>query len=430
MVPAYAQESPILGTPIAPSAPLAGARVGEAPLPASPSQRYLPGGITFPGAGPPGFRLGDFIIRSGAATSLAYDDNVAARDEREGGLLWSGLLQTRAQSTFRRHALGFDAAATYSQGLVGTDTNNFNWRLGTDGRLDLTRRSRLSGRLSYSRVTADPEDAESEVTRNAQILSASGGYSRTFGLFTGAASGFITRTAEEDDGTTANELVRRRNFDPDLADDERLTSGDRTSYGILFPISYPATQRLSLNVTPSWRRTLYDDDGDRSDTQVFGSAIGAAYQVTGDLTLAVSVGLQFRLDDDGTTSFSPAEALTFDWSVTKPLGGRTLLSLDAAHNVADTSLPDAVVRRNTRLSAGITHLLSPDVGLQASLGFTRSDFVGVDRVDNTVAGQLGASWRINERFSLITSYRYSQRFSENGNDFYRNLVTLSLSTVF
>jgi hypothetical protein len=423
---AYAQEASSSSAAASP----APSGVSEAPLPASRSQRYLPPSLSLSDVRPPGFRIGDFIILSGAATSLALDDNVSADGEgRDSALLWSGSVQTRAQSNYLRHALGFDASAAASRALIGSDNDNFDWLLGSDGRLDLTRRSQLTGRLSVSHQTEDPEDAESEVSSNAYVYTARTGYSHQFARFSGGADAFVSRR-EEDDGDVAQE---RRRLDED--DEEFAESGDRTSYGVSFPFTFPATERLSFRVTPSWRRTLRDEEGEgdnnnSSDYQVFGTSIGASYVLDRGLTVSGNVGLQFRRDDDGDTEFDPAENLTFDWSLVQPIGGRTLVDVAASHSIADTSVEDATVRRNTRASTGVTYLVANNVQVRAQATFTRSDFVGTDRVDNSVAGQLSASWQLNARLSLNASYRYSQRFSDGGEDFYRNVISVGLSTQF
>ena len=418
---ALAQETSLRApSPLAPG-------VSEAPLPTSRSQRYLPRSLSLSEARPPGFSVGDFIVLSGAATSLAFDDNVSAdEDERDSALLWAGSVQTRALSTFRRHALGFDASTTASRALVGTDSDSLDWLVGADGRLDLTRRSQLTGRIGASHLTEDPEDAESEIAQNAYLYTARTSYSHSFTRFTGGATAFISRREEDDsDVSSVSRRLREEN------EDELVASGDRTSYGVSFPFTFPVTQRLAFQVTPNWRRTLNDeDDEDSSDFQVFGTSVGASFLVEGGLTISADVGLQFRRDDDGDTEFDPAESLTFDWSLVRPIGGRTLVDVAASRSIADTSVSGATVRRNTRASTGLTYLVANNMQLRAEVSLSRSDFSGTDRVDNTVAGQLSASWQLNPRLSVNTSYRYSQRFSDGGDDFYRNVISLGLSTQF
>jgi hypothetical protein len=61
------------------------------------------------------------------------------------------------------------------------------------------------------------------------------------------------------------------------------------------------------------------------------------------------------------------------------------------------------------------------------LGFTRDDFRGIDRTDNTYRARLGARYLLNRNLSVDVGYDFATRDSDvNGADYDRHIVRLGL----
>jgi hypothetical protein len=394
--------------------------------PAPRSAAFLPQPPLLPRGRPPGFAVGQFVILPGAAASVAYDDNSGADDSGgDAALIGTASANVRAQSTYRRHALGFDAGVTQSGPLAGDANADLDWSVGTDGRLDLTPRTQADARIALARTTPDVEDAESEDVNASTTLSGSAGLRQRFATFsTGALlSGAVIR---EDNTAGA------RRFDDPGRDDEREV-GDRVTYGISFPTQIPVSYRLQLGVTPFWRRTLTEDNPgeDTQDVQTFGASVNVSIDIAGGLTFSASTGLVGRVYDDGRSDFDPNNALVFDWSLSRPLGGSTIADVALSRSVNDTSVSGASSRISTQASAGVTRIVRSDISLRGSVGGGRSSFEDTGRDDDSVFASLVGSWQIDDRVSLTASLRHSRRFSsDDDSDFTRNLAVLGVQARF
>ena len=125
---------------------------------------YLGGGGVPPSLlAPSRVRIGDFALGGQASTAMVYDDNVEADDdERDEDVLLTFSPSVRAQSVYARHSIGFGAGATAGAALKDNTDDFFDWRIGADGRIDLSRKSKSNAALGYSREVEDDEDIDAE----------------------------------------------------------------------------------------------------------------------------------------------------------------------------------------------------------------------------------------------------------------------------
>jgi hypothetical protein len=403
-------------------------------VPNSRSSGYLPDALPELLSQRVGFPFGNFILLPSVSTSIAYDDNIHARDEdRESDLIGTVGTAARLQSLYPRHAVGADVSVTASRSLTESGENDLDWLVGADGRLDLTRQSSVSGRISYTEFVEDPEDVDRDFDEEedrtewednkVRVFSANGGYTRDFARFAAGLQASFTRQNEDEP----------EGFEVDDDEDEDNRSGDRTSYGISAPITYPYSERLSFSFAPLWRRTAYDQDGgDGSrDSHSLGANVGAAYEVGAGLTIAANLGLVLRRYDDGETDFNPGEGLVFDWAISRRVGGATVVDLAVSRSTSSTNAEGARLRYDTEISSGVTHALRSDLILSGEIGGARRGYQGVSRLDHDIFGRVSAAYRVTDLVSVTASYRYSQRFADDSdNNFYRNIVFVGLSAQF
>jgi hypothetical protein len=413
---------------------------GSSPVPRAadilPSLPFEPRGLGL------GYRVGRFVVQPAVATGLAYDDNIDAdNDDRVDDFIWVGAVGVRAQALLRRHAFGFDATAGTSRYFQNSSEDEVNWVVGADGRLDLTRRSQLAGRVSYTRAEESRESVDRDADADDSVfhqVNSSLTYDHRF-----------TRTSLSV-ATSANRTEFENSDEADR---------DRWRFRVAPSVSYDIRPRLTADLSPSYARTAYDTEdeaGRDQDEEDYEIQAGLSYTVSPRLSTRGFVGYSwFRPADDdeddehgvtfgGSLTYAVGErttaslaarrtiredtTVTFTGSLAHALDSRTSVGLAASRSFRDTNVDGASSSINTSVSGNIRRVIRSDMALTASAGAAREEFQGIDREDDSIFARLGYDWAFHRAVSLNVSYRYSQRFADDANDdFYRNIVFIGLT---
>ncbi|MGE3737981.1 MAG: outer membrane beta-barrel protein [Geminicoccaceae bacterium] len=407
--------------------PFSGSAAGLPPSQAvAPGQRiivprsatYLPSSLPLPerlGAGR-GYRLGSFALQAVTSTGLAYDDNINATDkDRESDFIWSLQQGVRAQSLFRRHSLGFQATAGTSRYFEHSSDSSINWLVGTDGRLDFTPRSSLSGFLTYTRDKESPEEpgASSDSSDNAYHLFNGGlSYNQQFRRFTWSLGSNASRTEYEN------------------GDDN---GRDSWSYGASTSLGYLVSDRLSIFLSPAYSRTTYDESmdesGEEQDSHGYSVSAGANYEVGPRLSANGSVGYSWLFADDDT------QGVIFNGGLHYVIDGKTSTDLRAFRSIGDTDVDGASAEISTGVTLGVTRVLRPDMAVGLTLGASRNELEGIDSKNDAIFATLGYGYAFNDSLTFSAGYRYTQQFSsgDDSNDeqgldsYYRNVFFIGVS---
>ena len=229
---------------------------------------YLGGGGVPPSLLTPSrVRIGDFALGGQASTAMVYDDNVeASDDERDEDVLLTFSPSVRAQSIYARHSIGFGAGATAGTTLKDNTDDFVDWRIGADGRIDLSRKSKIDAAVAYSREVEDDEDIDAEDDDgdtpvhniDARLGYDVGGERLGFGV-----AGTVTRLEYEGG-----------DFD----------DRDYTAYGLRGIMRYRWSDDLQFSGGPTYRHSTYDedvaDDGASRDADKVGFQVGAGYRLS------------------------------------------------------------------------------------------------------------------------------------------------------
>lgn len=320
----------------------------------------------------------------------------------------------RVQSLYARHSLGLNAGATAGTALNDSTDDFLDWRVGADARVDLSRRSHISAAVGYSLEVEDDEDVDAEDEDDdvpIHNLDASIGYS-----------------ADGDQlGYDLGLRVERLDVTEDEFDDR-----DKTSVGIDGAVRLRWSENLSFSAGPSYRYSSFDqdvaDDGDGRDAHQVGFRIGAGYRAGRTVRARAALGyshLNFedgdREDQDQATAsaglnWSPGYGLNLDLSASRSL------------DISIVDGEDSTVR--TTGGVKLTHRLP--IGsrseLTSSLGANVSRLTDFDRTDLNLLASLTYGYRLTDFAFLTSSYRFSQRVSEEDDEeFYRNLISLGVT---
>ena len=360
------------------------------------------------GRPPQRLQVGDFALSASAALATAYDDNVDAENEdreAEIGANLSGLF--RAQSLFARHSLGFQADLTVSPFAEDSEGDLFDWVVGADGQLDLTRQSSLRGAVTFLRGTESEESPEAEGATDRTVTSTAADvtYAHQGRRISWQIGGSVSLRATEEDG-----------------DDD----SDRTVYTTFAGADYRLSRRTSLVVGAGY--ALNNFDAAEDDSQSFDVSLGLSRSFGRTFSVSASLGYSRIFFDEPESEDTQAIIGFATLDGTLRLDRYTNLALTLDRSLDPVSVDDASSAVVTQASARIDRTLSPVSRVSASLDYTYSDYNEIARTDHDTGVALGYRRSLNRIIALNLGYRFSQRFSDDPDDeFYRNIVTLGLS---
>ena len=347
-----------------------------------------------------------------------YDDNVEADEtERDEDIFLTFSPSVRAQSTYARHSIGFGAGATTGTALKDSTDDFFDWRVGADGRLDLSRKSKVNAALGYSRDVEDDEDVDSEDEDGDTPIHN-----------IDASLGYDTRGERMGFGLTGS--VARLDIEGDDFEDR-----DRTSLGLGGRVRYRWSEDLTLSAGPSYRHSSFDedvaDDGDGRDADQFNFRAGAGYRASRTINTQASIGYSFVTFEDSDREDD--NTATGSAGLTWTPGNGTTLDLRASRSLGLTIEDDEDSRTSTSGSATLAHRLtlgSRSV-LSSSFSVGISSLSDLDRTDQNFSAGLTYAYRLAEHAFFTGSYRYTQRESDDESaDYYRNLISIGVTVSY
>lgn len=369
---------------------------------------------------PEGLRVGNFIVLPSATLGAIFTDNIDAEDDErvdEVTLGAAGLV--RLQSVLPRHSLGADAAVSSGLAVKGSDDSFFDWKVGADGRLDLTRTSSFNASADYTLGTEDAtsaelQDDEVEAGEEVDVHEAGGnlGY-----LFRGRRFSWAL-----------NGLVDREDFvDGDQAD------RDNTTYTASTRATLDLTQRLAVFVAPEYADTRFDqkiaDDGDSRNGQVITGLVGADYKPSARLVLGGALGYSQALfdDPDRDETGSVVGSGNVEWQISP----KTSAELGLGREIGLTTVDDSSAETTTLAKAGITHILSTRNAISTEFNLINTDFNDLDRVDNDISARINLFHRLDQHLVLTLAYEYFQRLSDiDAEEFYENTALVGVTVVY
>lgn len=361
---------------------------------------------------PLGIRAGGFLIFPSLRVAGEYDSNVFATERKaddDVGLLVSPRIT--AASQWSRHALNatlFGDIAVYNE----FDENNYqDFGASVNGRLDVTRDDAVFGELTLARRHEGRESPEAVGSRDlVTYFDGLGrlGYRRDFNLVYFVVGGSVNRQdyKEQDLNEDRRDLI-------DLTGDVR--------------IGYKVSPRFNVFVQGDYTVVRYDNDrGIDRDSKGFGVSAGTDVDITGILFGEARIGYIRRdYDDDALDTVSgPGGLAKLTWNIT----GLTSLIFEGSSAVVETTQGGASANLQGNASVEVQHELLRNLLLNGRLGYTRDDFQGVDRTDNTFRVRAGARYLLNRNLSIDGTYEFATRNSDvNGADYDRHLVRVGVT---
>ncbi len=361
-----------------------------------------------------GIRSGRVVVLPLFSIGAFYTDNSeAAREDEQDELSLTAIGEVRVQSALARHQFGVDARATSSYSFQDDDEDIFDWVVGADSRIDLTRRSSVFGRLEYSFDTEDDSSADAGgITNDIEVIDADIGYQLRRDKIRYIADGGVRREDFSGEG-----------------------SGDRDNNTIELnqTLQHQTTRQLTLFASPQYAYTVFDqkvaDDGEERNAHNATLLVGADLALGATLTLSGAVGysqLIFESSDQSDAGTGVASA-----SLEYRPDALTAIELSGSRLLEISTLDGADARIDTAIGLDLTRQVGLDTSLSANVGATFADFDGIDRNDVDLAGGAGITYRLTDNLFFTLAYQYERRLSnDDGVEFDENRGIAGFSVIY
>ena len=362
---------------------------------------------------PIGVRAGSFFIFPSLTLSEEYDDNVfAVSDDEDDDLITLVEPVVRIESNFPRHRLAFEAGGEVAFHINEEDEDYEDFYGAAEGTLDITRNSNLTAGIEAGRdhegrddVEDDPTDDLSEFYSYRSDLSFYQAFNRlNFRVGGNAQRRAYTDVEEADRDVNVYNAILRTGF-------------------YVSPRINPFIQGL-YNIQR--RDQTPDDAGVDRDSEGWGASAGAEFSFTELLVGELGFGYRYQtfedddLDDESGFGFNGG----LSWLPTQ----LTTVSLTAGSDFEPTDTDGAESRFRNFGLLEVDHELLRNVILNGLVGYSRDDFEGIDRIDDTFDVGAGISYLLNRNFSIDGGYTFTKRWSDDETEeFTRNRIRIGVT---
>jgi hypothetical protein len=369
---------------------------------------------------PLGIRAGGFLVFPSVTVDGAYNDNIfATNEDEESDFIFTFSPRIDVRSNFPRHSLNLTVGTDVGQFVDNTDENFWDYGTELTGRLDITRRNRLFGGVSYAHgheERDDPEDPGVDVVDEPLEFDEFGGtlgFEQDFNRLNFRVTGTADRRDYDEDN-------------PDTFEDAR----DRNLYGARLRTGYFISPRINAFVEGGYVREQRDST-DREETpplkrdnNAYDVRVGTAIDITGLIFGEVSVGWGFQEFDE--SELDSEQDLVYGAGLTWNVTRLTSLSLDGNGGFEPSDTGSSRVTQ--RVALRVDHELLRNVLIGGRVAYTRDDFQDEDRVDNRIDVGPNITYLLNRYLSVGAGYTFTTRDSDDQDEeFDRNLVSVRLT---
>lgn len=389
-----AASAPPLGRPMVPYTVAPGLPAVAAP----PRRRPAPETDPF---APLGIRAGSMLLRPAIEVSGGYDTNAARSGvTRKASPVYRTEAELAATSDWSQHQLDLALRGAYT-GYTALDSANrpegdARIALRLDMTRDLTVEAALTGRVdteSPSNVNL-PGGVSSRTPYYS--MGASLGATQRFGRLSVNLRGTYDRSiyADAESGGVS------------ISQEGRNVS----TYGLRLRTGYEITPGIAPFLEAGIDRRVHDLAADslgyRRDSSGTTVKLGSTFELARDLTGEVSGGYTFRAYEDARLAFlrAPVADASLTWSIS-PL---TTLNLKAQSEIAETTIANSAGAIAYRGTATLTHAFLRNFTATATLGFSRTDYDGVNRKETGLNAGMRLEYKFNRAVAMRGSYAFER----------------------
>ena len=379
-----------------------------------------------PELAPLGVRIGGFLLYPRLSLGEEFDDNIfAVDDNQDADFITTITPDVRLRSDWNNHALNIDGALTVGRYADHQAENFEDFRVGTDGRVDVTRNSNASALIRYQELHEErgsPDDQGGSEPTEYSVTNFLVSYFHRFNRLSFDVDGTVDLWDFDDVSTSTGSSI-------DQDDRDRTVAKGTFRAGYEIVPEYEAFMRGSIGTI------LYDEDLDRNmldrDSVGYELVVGTAIDFSGVTFGDVFVGYTARDYDDD--ALDTVEGFTLGGKIAWNISGLTTLTGHITRTIEETTSSQASGRFTTQLGVRADHELLRNLLLNARVLGVKREFEGIDRDDNDLQFGLGAKYMMNRNLYGLLNYNLRFRDSDGsaaGSDYLINSVMLQIQTQF
>jgi hypothetical protein len=383
---------------------------------------------------PLGVRAGGFIIYPRLDVAEEFSDNIFAEDGGGAADLLTRIIpRLRVESDWNNHALAFFGSGDFGRYLDNSSENYEDFRVGTSGRVDVRRDTKLRARAEFQNrheERSSPDDVSGKEPTEYDVISGQvEGYQR-FNRLNFTLGGAIDRLDFDDVDRAAG---------PPIDNDDR----DRNEIEASLRAGYELVPNYEAFVRGAYLIRDYDEDSDvvvplgrglDRDSHGFEAVVGVGIDFGGITFGDFFAGYRRQKFDDAVldTVEGPVLGADITWNVT-PL---TTIIGTISREIRETTTEDgsgnfASGRFFTTVGVSAQHELLRNLLLGADASYSQDDFDGIDRTDHIVRFGVNANYMLYRNLYVRGGYKLRARESEfAGEDFLENVVFVRLQVQY
>ncbi|EKD99289.1 MAG: hypothetical protein ACD_23C00036G0001, partial [uncultured bacterium] len=370
-----------------------------------------------------GIPYGSFLLFPEIGLSYGYDSNIYAERKNETSDMVTMLSPLFvAKSNWAEHKLNFGAGADLSRYRDHSSENTDDYWLAVGGQYDINPTANIFGNVSHTQTHEDrgsPDNIRGQNPTVLRIDEANLGAAKQFGKVSVKAS----LNQEKLDFSTPTGATYSYN------------DRDRTVDSLDARVGYAVTPSVETFVQAATDARNYDitldHNGFKRSSDGHRIAVGAAFTPSAALKGEAFIGQMHQSYDDPL--FTDLNKAYFGANLTwKPLAGTTA-SAFLGRSLEETTLAGSSGYVDTSVGANVEKVLNQDLLLNARLAYTRSEYQGIDRQDDTISAGAGVKYYVSPTVYLGADYSHLNRESNVKNaqrepyaDYFRNQIMFSL----
>jgi hypothetical protein len=370
-----------------------------------------------------GIPVASFTLLPKLSTSAIYDDNIFALPKKTSDFIFVVTPDLQINSNWNRNALQFDLSSEFDEYVSHGSQDSIELQGTATYRLDVDHASQVTlaasaARLTQPRTSVNTEADEFEPIQYDLVQAHLTGF-RIFDRLKITSHFDISDFSYDNVRAADGSFVRE-----DFQDHDELSGTLRADYAVspataLFVEGTPNVHSYSLEppIVPFKR-----------DSSGFDVLSGVNFQVSHLVTGEVGVGYQLQHYVDH--QFEGVNGLALRGQLTWYATQLVTVTLHADRTFQDSGLPDTAAARVNDVSLTADYELLRNLIVTGTLGYTRYDYPGLDRLDNRYAAGLGATYLFSRSVGLTLGYSYLRQDSSgiaHGFNFDDNRLALTLT---
>lgn len=350
---------------------------------------------------PLGIRVGSMMLRPSIDASGGYDSNARrSGTNRQGSTFYRTEGELAATSEWSRHQLDLGLRGSYT-GYTSVDNANrpegdARIALRLDATRDLTFDLGLTGKIDTESPSSVNLPGGVSARTPYYTTGASLGATQKFGRLSLGLKGTLDRLIyadAESGGVTVSQQSR-----------------NLTTYGLRLRTGYEISPGISpfaeAGIDSRVHDLATDSGGYRRDSQGMTLRAGSTFELARTLTGEASLGYTFRAYEDARLAYLRAPLI--DTSLTWSISPLTTLNLKAQSEVAETTVANSAGALAYRGTATLTHAFLRNFTATATLGFSKTDYDGVNRRETGVNAGMRLEYKFNRLMALRGSYAFEK----------------------